>query len=142
MARRIWRHRFQYRRRIVAYAVRRLLWTIPIVFLVVSIAFFATRAIGGDPFRHGPLVGLGTPLWAKYNDRKPEAIQSNLERRFALDRPWYRQYGDYFLGLLTFDLGPSLTFRNRTVADIVLTQGPRTLQLMLPVASLCLVPLG
>jgi ABC-type dipeptide/oligopeptide/nickel transport system permease component len=40
------------------FVLRRLLWTIPVMLLVVTMIFFMTRAIGGDPFRHGPLLGL------------------------------------------------------------------------------------
>jgi oligopeptide transport system permease protein len=38
-----------------AFVVRRLLWTIPILWVVVTIVFFMMRSIGGDPFRRGPL---------------------------------------------------------------------------------------
>lgn len=113
------------------FVARRLLWAVPIAFVVVTTAFFATRSIEGDPFRHGPLVGLGSPAWIKYGDPQPEAIHNNLWRRYGLDRPWHEQYADYLRGVATFDLGPSLTFRNRSVNDIVLTQGARTLALIL-----------
>lgn len=121
------------------FVARRLLWSIPIAFVVVNVAFFATRAIAGDPFRHGPLAGLGSPAWTKYGDPQPEAIHNNLWRRYGLDRPWYQQYGDYLRGVATFDLGPSLTFRNRSVNEIVLTQGARTLALILLSLAVALV---
>jgi oligopeptide transport system permease protein len=123
----------------LAFTLRRLLWTIPIVLLVVSVSFFATRSIGGDPFRHGPLAGLGSPAWVKYGDRQPEAIRDNLSRRFGLDQPWYRQYLNYLEGVATLNLGPSLTFRNRTVNDIVVGQGLRTLELIALAVALALV---
>lgn len=112
------------------YALRRILWTIPIVLLVVTLAFFATRAIGGTPLQHAVPPGLGTPAWVKYGDNKPDAIWENMERRYGLDRPWYEQYAAYLRGLATLDLGPSLTFRNRSVSDIVVGQGTRTLELI------------
>lgn len=121
------------------FVARRLLWAIPIAFVVVTTAFFATRAIAGDPFRHGPLAGLGSPAWIKYGDPQPEAIHNNLWRRYGLDRPWHEQYADYLRGVATFDLGPSLTFRNRSVNDIVLTQGARTLALILLSLAVALV---
>jgi oligopeptide transport system permease protein len=121
------------------FVARRLLWTIPIVLVVVTVAFFATRAIAGDPFRHGPLAGLGSPAWIKYGDPQPEAIHNNLWRRYGLDRPWYEQYADYMRGLATGDLGPSLTYRNRSVNDIVLAQGARTVSLILLSLGVALV---
>ena len=88
------------------FVARRLLWAIPLAFVVVTTAFFATRAIAGDPFRHGPLAGLGSPAWIKYGDPQPEAIHNNLWRRYGLDRPWHEQYADYLRGVATYDLGP------------------------------------
>ena len=40
------------------YALNRLFWTIPVVLVAITIAFFLVRATGGSPFRHGPLIGL------------------------------------------------------------------------------------
>lgn len=109
--------------------VRRLLWTIPIVLVVVTIIFFMMRAIGGDPFRHGPLVGFGNPAWAKYMDPKPEEIQDNFARRYGLDLPWYRQYLNYLEGVATFNLGPSLSWRNRTVNELITARAGVSMQL-------------
>ncbi len=114
---------------VAGFALRRVLATIPIVFVVVTLLFFLMRSIGGDPFRHGPLVGMGSPAWAKYNDPKPASIQSNLERRYGLDLPWYEQYGNYLQGLVTFDFGHSLTWRDRSVTEIIGEQAPRSFQL-------------
>ena len=44
-----------------AFVIRRVLWTIPILWIVVTIAFFMMRSIGGDPFRHGRLLGSMAP---------------------------------------------------------------------------------
>jgi oligopeptide transport system permease protein len=130
---------------VLVFALRRLLWTIPVLLVVFTITFFMLRAIGGNPFRHGPLLGHGNPAWAKYNDPQPEAIASNLARKYGLDRPWYRQYADYLTGVATFDLGPSLTYRNRTVNEIVREQSAPTLQIGLLAFVLAVgigVPLG
>ena len=54
-----------------AFVLRRLLWTIPILWVVVTIVFFMMRSIGGDPFRRGPLVGLSNVGWVKYGDYQP-----------------------------------------------------------------------
>ena len=42
----------------LSYALARIVWTIPVVFIAVSLTFLLVRSIDGDPFRHGPLVGL------------------------------------------------------------------------------------
>ena len=114
------------------YALARIVWTIPVLFVAVTLTFFLVRSIGGDPFRHGPLVGLTAQGgWQKYGDYQPQSIRDNMRRRYGLDLPWYEQYGNYLGGIATFNLGPSLSYRNRTVEEIITTQGPITLELSL-----------
>jgi oligopeptide transport system permease protein len=117
---------------VIAFVVRRVLWTIPVLLVVVTMIFFMMRAIGGDPFRHGPLLGLsstGEGHWVKYGDPQPKSISENLHRRYELDLPWYEQYGNYLAGVALFDFGPSLSFRNVTVNEILREQAPRSLEL-------------
>ena len=114
------------------YALARIVWTIPVVFVAVTLTFFLVRSIGGDPFRHGPLVGLTAQGgWQKYGDYQPQSIRDNMRRRYGLDLPWYEQYGTYLAGVATLNLGPSLSYRNRTVEQIIAEQGPITLELTL-----------
>ena len=58
-----------------------------------------------------------------------ESIQANLEAKFGLDDPWWKQYLRYVKGVATFDLGPSLVLRNRDVNDIVREHFPPSLEL-------------
>jgi oligopeptide transport system permease protein len=113
------------------FILRRLLWTLPVLLVVVTLIFFMMRAIGGDPFRHGPLVGLTNVQgrWVKYGDYQPPAIKKNLEERYGLDLPWYRQYLNFLEGVATFNYGPSLSFRNVQVNDILKEQAPHSLVL-------------
>jgi oligopeptide transport system permease protein len=104
---------------VASFVLRRLLWSIPVMFVVVTAIFFLMRSIGGDPFRHGPLLGLSSAGWVKYGDYQPPAIRHNLEHRYGLDLPWYRQYLNYLEGVGTFNYGSSLSFRNMYVNDIV-----------------------
>ncbi|MGH3071761.1 MAG: ABC transporter permease [Gaiellaceae bacterium] len=128
------------------YALARVVWTIPVVFVAVTLTFFLVRSIGGDPFRHGPLTGLPAQGgWQKYGDYQPQSIRDNMRRRYGLDLPWYEQYANYLGGVATFNLGPSLSYRNRTVEDIIATQGPVTLELSLLSLGFALVfgvPIG
>jgi ABC-type dipeptide/oligopeptide/nickel transport system permease component len=112
--------------------VRRLFWTIPVVLLVILLTFTMMRQIGGNPFR-------------RTERAVPPAIQRNLDEKFHVNEPWYVQYGLYVKGVATFDLGPSLVLRNRTVNDIVETHFPRSLELgtyAMLFAILVGVPLG
>jgi oligopeptide transport system permease protein len=128
------------------YALARVVWTIPVLFVAVTLTFFLVRSIGGDPFRHGPLVGLTAQGgWQKYGDYQPQSIRDNMRRRYGLDLPWYEQYGNYLVGVSTFSLGPSLSYRNRTVEEIIGEQGPVTLELSLWALALALaagIPIG
>ena len=128
------------------YALARIFWTIPVVFVAVSLTFFLVRSIDGDPFRHGPLVGLTAQgQWQKYGDYQPQSIRDNMRRRYGLDLPWYEQYGNYLVGVATFNLGPSLSYRNQTVEEIITTEGPVTLELALLALGFALslgIPIG
>jgi oligopeptide transport system permease protein len=131
---------------VLRFALRRLFWTVPVLFVAVTLTFFLVRSIDGDPFRHGPLVGLTAEGgWQKYGDFQPQSIRDNMRRRYGLDLPWYEQYGNYLVGVATFNLGPSLSYRNRTVEEIIRQQGPVTLELgvlALVFGVLVGVPLG
>jgi oligopeptide transport system permease protein len=131
---------------VLRYALARLFWTIPVVFVAITLTFFLVRSIGGDPFRHGPLVGLtGQGGWQKYGDFQPQSIRENMRRRYGLDLPWYEQYGNYLVGVTTLSLGPSLSYRNRTVEEIIAEQGPVTLELALLALAFAVVlgvPIG
>ena len=97
--------------------------------MVVTIVFFMMRSIGGDPFRRGPLLGLSNVAWVKYGDYQPESIKRNQRERYGLDLPWYQQYANYLRGVVTLDFGPSLSFRNVRVNDLIKELAPRSLEL-------------
>jgi len=123
-----------------AYAVRRIVWTIPVLFVVVTMLFFMMRAIGGDPLRPAPLAGLASSQgWFKKGDAKPDSIDANMRRRLGLDRPWYDQYGHYLQSVATFDFGPTHSFRYRTVNSVIREQAPISAQLGLLALAWALV---
>ena len=128
------------------FVVRRLAWTVVVLFVVVTLLFLLMRSIGGNPLRKGPLLGLSATAstgqgWVKYGDFQPQAIADNQRRLYGLDRPWWRQYLDYVGHVARLDFGPSLTFRYRSVNDILREQGPLSLELGL-LAVLWAVALG
>jgi oligopeptide transport system permease protein len=98
------------------FIIRRVFWTIPVILLVILMTFVLMKQIGGNPFR-------------KTERSVPEDIQRNLERQFNLDKPWYQQYAYYVKNVATFNLGPSMSQRNRSVNDIVSDGFPRSLKL-------------
>jgi ABC-type dipeptide/oligopeptide/nickel transport system permease component len=98
------------------FIIRRLLLTIPVVLLVILLTFTMMKQIKGNPFR-------------KSERAVAASIQENLDRKYGLNDPWYVQYGNYVKGVFTFDLGPSLTLRNRDVNDIVKDHFPASAEL-------------
>src|SRR5688572_17547943 len=98
------------------FIIRRVFWTIPVILLVILMTFLLMKQIGGNPFR-------------KTERSVPADIQRNLERQFHLDKPWYQQYAYYVKNVATFNLGPSMSQRNRSVNDIVSDGFPRSLKL-------------
>jgi oligopeptide transport system permease protein len=98
------------------FVVRRVLWTIPIILLVIFMTFLMMRAIKGSPFR-------------KSERAVPAAVLANLNRKFGLDKPWYQQYFQYVKNVATLDLGPSLVLRNQDVNSIVKEHFPISAEL-------------
>ena len=56
----------------------------------------------------------------------PQAIIDNLNAKYHLDDPLWKQYVDYMWGFIRFDLGPSIAYRSRTVNEILASQWPVT----------------
>jgi oligopeptide transport system permease protein len=98
------------------FVIRRVLWTIPVLLLVILFTFLMMKQIKGNPFR-------------RTERAVPAAIQQNLDRKFHLSDPWYVQYANYVKGVFTLDLGPSLVLRNQSVNDIVRSHFPVSLEL-------------
>src|SRR5947209_3604555 len=114
------------------FVVRRVLWTIPIILLVIFMTFWMMRAIKGSPFR-------------KSERAVPPAVLANLNRKFGLNKPWYVQYERYVADVAKFDLGPSLVLRNQSVNDIVKEHFPVSAELgglAMLLAMLVGIPLG
>jgi oligopeptide transport system permease protein len=114
------------------FIIRRALWTIPVILLVVLMTFFMMRQIKGNPFQ---VTERAVPV----------SIQRNLDRKYHLDKPWYTQYYYYVKGVFTFDLGPSLVQRNQSVNDIIKEHFPVSLKLgglAMAWAILLGIPLG
>jgi ABC-type dipeptide/oligopeptide/nickel transport system permease component len=74
------------------------------------------RQIGGNPFRHSERA-------------VPEAVQRNLEAKFHVNDPWWKQYAYYVKGVFTLDFGPSLVLRGQTVNDIIKEHFPKSIEL-------------
>ena len=113
------------------YALRRLLATVPLLAVIVTLSFFLMRLAPGGPFDDEQPV--------------PPEIQRNLDAAYGLDQPLHVQYLRYVAGLLRGDFGPSFKLKDFTVAELIAAGLPVSLQLgscALLVAIALGVPLG
>ena len=89
----------------IGYIARRILVAIPTLLVIITLAFFMMRFAPGGPF------DLERPM--------PEQTRQNLLASYGMDQPVAKQYVDYLVDLARFDLGPSLKFRDKSVAQII-----------------------
>jgi peptide/nickel transport system permease protein len=114
------------------YIIKRLLYAIPAIFLVVVIIFFLTRVMPGDPAR----TYLGEMATQTQIDQ--------LNEEWGLDRPLYVQFLNYVKGLLHGDFGYSWHTHMTVLSDFA-KRFPASLELALwaiAIAILVGVPLG
>ena len=87
------------------FIVRRLLVTVPMVLVVVSLTWGLIRLAPGN-FYSGE-----KPL--------PPAIVKNIRDKYGLDKPWYVQYGKMLSNTLHGDFGSSLKYQGQPVNSIL-----------------------
>ena len=87
------------------YLGKRLLNSIIVLWIVMTVTFLLMHAIPGGPFT------------AEKN--LPPAVQANIEARYKLNDPLSTQYKDYVENILHGDLGPSFKYVGRSVNDII-----------------------
>jgi peptide/nickel transport system permease protein len=111
---------------------RRLLYTLPVVWLVVSLVFLLIHLVPGDPVAQ--MLGEGAT---------PTDLDT-LRHLYGLDLPLSHQYLRYWHGVLHGDLGHSLRL-NDSVTHLILQRYPYTLELTLAalvIALLASIPAG
>lgn len=114
------------------YIITRLLYLLPVIWLVVSVVFLLIHLVPGDPIQQ--MLGEGAPA--------TDIVAAR--HAFGLDVPLGAQYVNYWRGLLHGDMGRSLRF-NQNVGHIIRQAYPYTLQLTVAalLVALCLaVPAG
>ena len=114
------------------YPSLRLLYTLPVIWLVVSLVFVLIHLVPGDPIQQ--MLGEGAPA---------ADIQA-ARHAYGLDAPLGKQYLNYWKGVLRGDLGPSLRY-NQNVGKLIVQRYPYTLQLTvaaLIVAIVLSIPAG
>ncbi len=96
------------------FVLRRLAIAVPTILILIVLSFMLMFAAPGGPF----------------NSERPQPPQvlANLEARYGLDQPYWKQMYDYVVNVVTrFDFGPSFQYRDRTVTDVIMQGFPVTL---------------
>jgi oligopeptide transport system permease protein len=96
------------------HVLRRLLVSVPTLFLIVTLSFYMMRLAPGGPFdQERPL---------------PPEIRANIERAYHLDEPLWQQYARYLGGVLRGDFGPSYRTKDFTVTELLAAGAPASIK--------------
>jgi len=100
---------------VLSLIARRLLQSIPTLWVVATATFLLLRLAPGGPF----------------DDEKPipQEIKAQIEAHYGLDLPLYQQYFQFFGNLLKGDLGPSYKYPGWDVQEIIIQAFPVSLEL-------------
>jgi oligopeptide transport system permease protein len=100
---------------VLSLIARRLLQSIPTLWVVATATFLLLRLAPGGPF----------------DDEKPipPEIKAQIEAHYGLDLPLYQQYFQFFGNLLKGDLGPSYKYPGWDVQEIIIQAFPVSLEL-------------
>src|SRR5438477_4635317 len=108
------------------YLSLRVLYTLPVIWLVVSLVFLLIHLVPGDPIQQ--MLGEGAPA----------ADLQAARHAYGLDLPLSRQYLNYWNGVLHGNLGVSLRY-NQSVSKLLVQRYPYTLQLTLAALAVAIV---
>jgi oligopeptide transport system permease protein len=96
-----------------SYTLRRLLVTIPTLLAVITVCYILVHAAPGGPFDGDKQVSA--------------AVLANLNAKYHLDEPAWKQYLLYMGNLLRGDLGASFRYADWSVNDLVAAALPVSL---------------
>jgi len=92
------------------FILRRFLEAIPTLFILITISFFMMRLAPGSPFTGERVL-------------TPE-VMANIEAKYHLNDPMWKQYLSYFQQLLHGDFGPSFKYKDFSVNDLIASSFP------------------
>jgi oligopeptide transport system permease protein len=92
------------------FVLRRLIITVPMIFVVVSLTWGLIRLAPGT------FYSQERPI--------PPAIVANIRAKYGLDQPWYVQYGKVIANTARGDFGISLRYQGQPVNEILIAALP------------------
>lgn len=97
------------------YILSRLVSMALVLFVITTATFLLMHAVPGGPFT------------AEKN--LPESVLKNINERYHLNDPLWKQYTDYLGNVVRGDFGPSFKYEARTVNDIIAESFPVSAEL-------------
>ncbi len=98
----------------LSFIFKRLLVAIPTLLILIVMSFLLMHAAPGGPFTQERAI--------------PPEILANLNAKYGLDQPLWRQMISYIWGIVAhFDFGPSFIYKDRSVNEIIAQGFPVTL---------------
>jgi oligopeptide transport system permease protein len=95
---------------LLQYTFRRFVSMLIVLFIITTATFVLMHSVPGGPFT------------AEKN--LPESVLKNINERYHLNDPLWKQYVDYLGNVVKGDLGPSFKYESRTVNDIIAESFP------------------
>jgi oligopeptide transport system permease protein len=89
----------------VAFLLKRSIHGVIVLWVVATLTFVLLRLAPGGPFDR--------------DRRLPPEVMANIEAKFHLDEPLFKQYVRYLSGLLRGDFGPSYKYLDRGVKEVI-----------------------
>lgn len=102
------------------FMITRLLLTIPMVLILITMVFFIMRILPGDPIR------------SQLGPRVSAEQAADIAERLGLNRPLYVQYFDFLWKTITLDFGTALTQGERPIKEELAERLPATIELTIP----------
>ncbi len=103
-------------RNLLKYIITRVVLTIPMIFILLTLVFVILRVMPGDP------------VSAMLGAHAPEEVIQQKKEELGLNKPIIAQYFDYLNQLIHFDLGDSMIFKQR-VSQPIKEKLPATIEL-------------
>jgi len=93
----------------IRYVARRVVYMVAALFIIVSVTFFISKALPGNPWADPKLT--------------PE-VRKQLYEKYGLDEPLYVQYAKYMANVAQGNLGNSFYFEGKSVSQLILQRLP------------------
>jgi peptide/nickel transport system permease protein len=102
------------------FLITRILLTIPMVLILMTMVFFIMRILPGDPVR------------SQLGPRVSEEQANQIRERLGLNRPLTTQYVDFMWDMFTLNFGNALTLGERPIREELAERLPATVELAVP----------